>query len=350
MMFPTPEAPHHHDRPRAYAAGPVVTARESSIATIILGVSITSYASSTLPSYWPIFIAAFIVFLIGCGAEPTNTPTPPVRSVETPIRTSVLPTIAGATVIPEATLALGLAPTPSPTLDTPPTASPTLPSPGTPGATSTPETRSTSTPPPTPTRDSLTVPEATPADTPISVVTATPVPTAEPTPDRFGLRILSPHDGAGVEINAVRVLGLTRPDAVVAVNGTPVSISADGVFQHDLLLDEGENLIEVVATDLSGGTDAQFRGVFFVSPTAGIPLSIFYPADGLLLTEPAVQVIGGTRLDAVVGVNGKPVPVNELGIFSATVLLEKGANLIEVVAVDIEQNVNFQTVVVFYEP
>ena len=42
--------------------------------------------------------------------------------------------------------------------------------------------------------------------------------------------------------------------------------------------------------------------------------------------------------------------VNELGIFSTTIVLEEGPNLIEVVAVDIQRNVNFQTVVVFYEP
>ena len=172
------------------------------------------------------------------------------------------------------------------------------------------------------------------------------MPATEPVPT---LELLAPHDGAGVEIGAVRVLGRTRPGAVVAVNGAPVSISADGVFQHDLYLESGENLIAVVATDLSGETEIQHRGVFFVSSTTGTPLSIFYPVDGLLVVDPTVQVIGGTRLDAVVGVNGKPVSVNEMGIFSATVLLEEGFNLIEVVAVDIQQNVNFQTVAVFYE-
>ena len=152
-----------------------------------------------------------------------------------------------------------------------------------------------------------------------------------------------------MEIDAVRVLGITSPGAVVAVNGTPVSISADGVFQHDLFLEEGANLIEVVATDLSGETDFQYREVFFASSTTGTPLSIFYPADGLVVTDPTVQMIGGTRLDAMVGVNGKPVSVNEMGIFSATVLMEEGFNLIEVVAVEFQQNVNFQTVAVFYE-
>ena len=42
--------------------------------------------------------------------------------------------------------------------------------------------------------------------------------------------------------------------------------------------------------------------------------------------------------------------INAQGIFSTTVSLEESANLIEVVAVDIQDNVNFQTVVVFYTP
>lgn len=327
----------------------------------------TNYASFRVLSFWPLFIAAFIVFLTGCGGEPANSPTLPVSSVETPIPTTVPLAIADATVIPEAIAELRLtpAPSPSPTLDTPltdtaPADSPAVPSPGAPGTTSNPKTPSTPTPSPSPTRDSFTVSEAKPADTPILVATATstpiPEPTAtstpipEPTPDRFGLRLLSPQNGAAVEINAVRVLGLTRPDSVVEVNGNPVSISAAGLFQHDLLLVEGGNLIEVIATHLSGKTDSRQRAVFFLSPTAGIPLGIFYPADGQLVTHPTVQVLGGTSQDAVVGINGIPVAVNDLGIFSTTVLLQEGSNLIEVMAVDIQQNVTFKTAAVFYEP
>lgn len=264
-------------------------------------------------SFWPVLVAAFMVFLIGCGGQQDNRPTPTGKSLETPTSTSLPPTIAVVSGTLGATLVLKPTPTLSPTLDIPPTGPPALPSSPTPQSQSTPAPSDTSKP-------------------------------------GVGLQILSPQDGAGVEINAVRVFGVTRLDTVVAVNGIPVSISAEGVFQHDLFLDEGENLIEVVATDLSGETDVQYRGVFFVSSTAGIPLSVFYPADGLLVTDPTLQVIGGTRQDAVVGVDGKPVAVNELGIFSTTVLLEVGPNLIEVVAVDIQENVNFQTVVVFYEP
>ena len=60
--------------------------------------------------------------------------------------------------------------------------------------------------------------------------------------------------------------------------------------------------------------------------------------------------MGGSRQDAVVGVNGTPAEINRLGIFAAEVLLEPGANLIEVVAADISGNVSFQTVVVFRSP
>ena len=77
---------------------------------------------------------------------------------------------------------------------------------------------------------------------------------------------------------------------------------------------------------------------------------LFYPPDGLEVKEPTIAVVGGTSPDAVAGVNGTPVDVNALGIFSTTAPLEQGANLIEVVATDIQGNIRFQTVVVFYLP
>ena len=79
------------------------------------------------------------------------------------------------------------------------------------------------------------------------------------------------------------------------------------------------------------------------------PFSLLYPKDGLVVTEASIPVVGVTFPGAIVGVNGIPVEVNELGVFSTTVPLKKGANLIEVVATDMRE-VRFQTVVVFYTP
>ncbi len=178
----------------------------------------------------------------------------------------------------------------------------------------------------------------------------TPSPAPPSAPDALTLEVLAPLDGAGVEIGAVRVLGRTRPDAVVGVNGTPVTPAADGSFQYDVLLEAGPNLIEVVATDVTGTVLSRELAVFAVAPTAALPLSIFYPPDGVEVDQPSINVVGGARQDAIVGVNGTPVEVNSLGIFAAEVPLESGANLIEVVAADINDNVSFQTVVVFRTP
>ncbi len=129
-----------------------------------------------------------------------------------------------------------------------------------------------------------------------------------------------------------------------------LSLSDTGEFQQDITLRDGVNLIDVVASDDSGRTTSQQIVVFFIAPTAGLPFTLLYPLDGLEVSEPAITVVGVTRPDAVVGVNEVPAEVDGSGIFTALVVLEEGANLLEVVAADIEGNVRFQTSVVFYLP
>ncbi len=178
---------------------------------------------------------------------------------------------------------------------------------------------------------------------------STLAPTAEPASSLM-LELLAPDDGAGIEVDAVRVMGKTRVDAVVGVNGTLVEVSADGTFRHDLALEHGTNLVEVVASTLSGDAASQDAAVFFISTAAGLPFTLFYPPDGLTVSEPDILVFGGTSPEAVVGVNGSPVDINSLGIFSTSVTLEEGGNFIEVLATDFDGDVRFQTVAVFYLP
>ena len=195
-------------------------------------------------------------------------------------------------------------------------------------------------------------PDPTPAPVQLEVPTRTPesIPTVavslneEPIP----LTLLSPTDGAEVGSGAVRVLGQTRLDAAVAVNGIPVAVESDGTFQLDVLLDEGANLVEVVSTDLFGQLSSQSVAVFFNAPVLGLPFSLSYPPDGLEVSEDTVTVIGGTNPDAAVAINGAPVEVNALGIFSQAISLEEGVNLIEVVATDLQAESQFQSIAVFY--
>ena len=171
-----------------------------------------------------------------------------------------------------------------------------------------------------------------PDPTPVPVQLELPTLTPEPIPtlavsltqELIPLILWSPTDGAQIDSGAVRVLGQTRLDAAVAVNDIPVAVDSDGTFQRDLLLEQGANLIEVVSTDLYGQLSSRSVAVFFQAPDVGLPLNLFYPSDGLEVSEDTVTVTGGTNPDAAVAINGNPVEVNALGIFFETVSLEPG--------------------------
>ncbi len=278
----------------------------------------------------PLLIAALALSLAACGGEGTATATP-----------AVSPTVGQ----------VALTPTPSPTpVPSSPTAT-TRPEP--PKATAT----ATATPTPTRTPSPTTMPTPSATPTPTQTPTATPTPTPNPThtptptatPVPLSLSLLYPAEGARIESEAVRVAGTVTGDTTVTVAGVAVAVAADGSFFGDVVLEAGANSIEVVATDAIGDTTSQTVTVESVSTTEPLALSLFYPTDGLTVSSSELVVVGGTRTDAVVAVNGVVVEVNALGVFSIVVTLDEDATLIEVVVTDIERNTRFETPVVFLE-
>jgi hypothetical protein len=97
------------------------------------------------------------------------------------------------------------------------------------------------------------VPTAVPTATPVPP-TATPVPTA--TPDalaEFFLDILQPVDGEDVVgTDTYEIVGRTTVDALVSVNDDFVDVAVDGEFRSTVTLDEGPNIVEVVASTAAG--------------------------------------------------------------------------------------------------
>ncbi len=182
-----------------------------------------------------------------------------------------------------------------------------------------------------------------------TVVSTPPSPSPAPALEPLLLHVPAPVDESGVEVGFVRVMGSTSGSSVT-VNGLVADLLPDGEFRRDISLRDGVNLIEVVALDDAGQAASQQIVVFLVSPTAGLPFTLLHPLDGLEVSEPMIDVVGVTRPDTVIGVNDIPVEVNGSGIFSTTIALEEGPNLLEVVAADIEGNVRFQTSVVFFLP
>ena len=89
---------------------------------------------------------------------------------------------------------------------------------------------------------------------------ASPTPAATLTPDdaeRLFLEITEPQDESVVSTEAVAVQGSTAADAVVSVNGAVVEVDAQGAFEAIVTLEEGPNLIEVVASDLTGAEESR---------------------------------------------------------------------------------------------
>ena len=85
------------------------------------------------------------------------------------------------------------------------------------------------------------------------------------------------------------------------------------------------------------------------SPSVGLFLTISEPNDGSIVNSESLMVKGKTSAGAVASVNGEVAVVDDKGNFSGTVLLEKGANLIEIIASDAEGNEESLLLTVFRE-
>ena len=62
------------------------------------------------------------------------------------------------------------------------------------------------------------------------------------------LEVNSPPDDLTTSIPAVAILGKTEKGATVAVNGEFIAVKQDGEFSYQLVLTEGRNEIEIVAS------------------------------------------------------------------------------------------------------
>lgn len=112
-------------------------------------------------------------------------------------------------------------------------------------------------PNPTPTllKPTMAAPTSTPAPTamPTLVPTLAPTPTQVATEGELFLQLLNPAEDAVItEIPSIEVIGRTRIDAVVTINDAVVEPDIDGRFSSTVQLEEGPNIIEVLASVASG--------------------------------------------------------------------------------------------------
>jgi len=91
------------------------------------------------------------------------------------------------------------------------------------------------------------------SETPTAIIESTPTSAgiSEPT-GSFFFQVLSPLDDAIVNTPQVDVIGSALTGAVISVNDEILIVGADQQFRTTVTLEEGLNLIEVIASDESG--------------------------------------------------------------------------------------------------
>lgn len=103
-------------------------------------------------------------------------------------------------------------------------------------------------------------PTATPTATPAPTATETPTPTR---PEGFSLEVMEPYDESVVNTSHIPLSGTTTPDAVVSVNGQIVEVDEWGSFATVVTLQEGPNIIEVVASDFEGNEESRILTIVY---------------------------------------------------------------------------------------
>lgn len=125
--------------------------------------------------------------------------------------------------------------------------------------------------------------------------------------------------------------------AQLTVNGNAVAVTPSGTFSTAIGLQEGENTVNVVATDLAGNTTTDSRTVY-LDGTAPV-ITIDSPTDLSYTKTTPLTVTGSLDHTGTVTVAGVPAAISGTN-FSANVDLSQGLNTIDVVATDLAQNVS----------
>lgn len=94
---------------------------------------------------------------------------------------------------------------------------------------------------------------------------AVPTPTQAPL-NQISLTVTSPANSSTLTTSSVVVSGSTVANADVIINDTDVKADANGNFSTTLTLDEGENTIDIIASDADGNSSEQMLNVTYNPP------------------------------------------------------------------------------------
>lgn len=148
--------------------------------------------------------------------------------------------------------------------------------------------------------------------------------------------IASPVNGEWTRDSIVSVSGAVPNGTSITVNGQEATVLADGTFAREVILQEGENILHIAATDDVGNVTTQ--EVILRRKTTP-PVLTLNVDENQSFQQPGVQISGKTEPGALLTIGGQAVAVSSLGEFQTLVNLTQGENLLDVVAQDLAGNV-----------
>lgn len=150
------------------------------------------------------------------------------------------------------------------------------------------------------------------------------------------IAVTSPNNDQWTNENVTTIAGTVPPGTLLKVNGQEAMVTEEGYFEREVILQEGENIVEIEATDDVGNTASQELIVHRKTAPPALSLNV---EEGEVFQQSEVQILGKTEVGATVLVGGQSVVVGPLGEFQTTLNLLNGENLLEVVAQDQAGNV-----------
>lgn len=207
------------------------------------------------------------------------------------------------------------------------------------------------------TPDPTQMPPVPPTKAPTSI--PMPLPTADPTPYVEMLEIFAPTDGIIVRDSIIVVHGKAHPGSHITIDGVNVIPDERGYFGKGIMLETGDNAINIVVA-MGAQVKAQATRHVKLLSRQPIFLSIREPLNRSLALTQNIPVSGLTTPDAKITVQGEEVgvkvkqmpelPIKELGVFSAEVSLSVGTNHIQVIASNESGQVIETDLVIAYLP
>ena len=160
------------------------------------------------------------------------------------------------------------------------------------------------------------------------------------------ITLIEPAVDAWLRNGIIEVRGAAPGAATVLINNQPAVILEDGTFSREIILQEGDNTLRVMASDDVGNSITEERIVHLKTAPPEITLNL---ENGTVLNQSTVELTGRTESGATVLVNNIVVPISTLGEFQTTINLINGSNEIRVEARDIAGNTSFLNRRVLFE-